>query len=410
MRWRPAAIDAAVALAAFAAGAAVLTGQDVVTADLREPDGLAYLLLAGYSGSAALRRWLPAGALALAVAAGVAYAALSYPEALTPVGLLPVYTAGAVLAPRRARPLLAAAIVLGWLGTTFSPGPTDPAVPAVILCAGLLGSYVGSRRAYTAELERKNRQLEQAQRELADRAVAQERLRIARELHDVVAHTMTVVAMHAGTGRMVAEDDPAAARQALATVETATRSALLEMRRLLDVLRSPAGEPSGRPAPAPGLADVGALVADLAGSGVRVDVTVEGRRDDVPAGVDLSAYRIVQEALTNVLKHAPGSGAAVTIAYEDGAVTVEVVDDGPVWREAATTDAAGTAAAQAAAGASGGGGRGTATAPVPAPSGGGHGLVGMRERVVLYGGRLEAGPRAGGGFRVWARLPHGAPG
>jgi signal transduction histidine kinase len=384
VRWRLAAIDVGIAALAFAASATVLLRHGTVAGELRQPDALAYVLLAGYSGSVALRRRLPEGALVLALVTGVAYAALTYPEALTLAGLLPVYTAAAVLPPVRSRVLLAASVVLGWLGTTFSPGPTDPAVPAVILCAWLLGTYVGSRRAYTAELERKNRLLEQAQLELADRAVAQERLRIARELHDVVAHTMTVVAMHAGTGRMVAEDDPAAARQALATVETVTRSALVEMRRLLDVLRSPTGDPSGRPAPTPGLADVDSLVTDLARSGVKVGVSVEGERGDVPAGVDLSAYRIVQEALTNVLKHAPGSGAAVSIRYEADAVTVEVVDDGPVGRGPGV-------------------GPGKVGAPPP-----GHGLVGMRERVALYDGRLEAGARPSGGFRVCARLPREA--
>ena len=157
--------------------------------------------------------------------------------ALTPVVLLSIYTAAAVLAPRRARLLLAFAVVLGIVGATASPGPTDAGVPALIVSAWLLGNYVGSRRAYTAELEDKNRLLEQARIELAERAVTEERLRIARELHDVVAHTMSVVAVHAGTGRMVADEDPAAAREALATIETTTRSALVEMRRMLGILR-----------------------------------------------------------------------------------------------------------------------------------------------------------------------------
>ena len=144
---------------------------------------------------------------------GSLFAAAHYPVALTPVALLSIYTAAATLAPKPARLLLAGAVVLGIIGTTASPGPTNTGVPASIASAWLLGNYVGSRRAYAAELEDKNRQLEQARLELADRAVAEERLRIARELHDVVSHTMSVVAVHAGTGRMVAQDDPAAARR-----------------------------------------------------------------------------------------------------------------------------------------------------------------------------------------------------
>ena len=163
---------------------------------------------------------------------------------------------------------------------------------------------------------------------MADRAVTEERLRIARELHDVVAHTMSVVAVHAGTGRMVADDDPAAARQALATIETTTRSALVEMRRMLGVLRGSDGEQPGTLAPAPGLGDLDALVADVVRSGVTVEVRVEGDRADVPAGVDLAAYRIVQEALTNVIKHAGRVRATVAVRYTDDAVTVEVDDEG----------------------------------------------------------------------------------
>ncbi len=274
--------------------------------------------------------------------------------------------------------MLAAAVVFGVVGATASPGPTDVGVPALIVSAWLLGNYVGSRRRYTAELEDKNRLLEQARIELADRAVTEERLRIARELHDVVAHTMGVVAVHAGTGRMVADEDPAAAREALATIETTTRSALTEMRRMLGVLRGSGGDEPGTLAPAPGLGDLDALVADVVRSGVTVEVRVDGDRTDVPAGVDLAAYRIVQEALTNVIKHAGRVRVSVAVHYRDDAVTVEVDNEG------------GAGQAQ----------------PVPVEPG--HGLAGMRERVAMYHGDLDAGPRPIGGFHVAARLPFGA--
>ena len=226
--------DAVVAVAAFGLSAAVLSSADPVADNLREPDVAAYTLAALYSALPLLRRWAPVVAVFGGLAAGVTYAAAQYPVALTPVVLLLIYTAAAMLPQRPARVLLAAAVVLGVVGATSSQGPTDVGMPALIVSAWLLGDYVGSRRRYTAELEDKNRLLEDARIELADRAVTEERLRISRELHDVVAHTMSVVAVHAGTGRMVAAEDPAAAREALATIETATRAALVEMRRMLE--------------------------------------------------------------------------------------------------------------------------------------------------------------------------------
>ena len=372
-------IDAVVAVAAFGLSAAALTAADPVAADVREPDVAAYVLVAVYSALPIVRRWTPVVAVFGGLAAGVAYAAAQYPLALTPVVLLSIYTAAAMLPPRRARLVLAAAVVFGVVGATASPGPTDVGVPALIVSAWLLGNYVGSRRRYTAELEDKNRLLEQARIELADQAVTEERLRIAREVHDVVAHTMSVVAVHAGTGRMVADEDPAAARQALATIETTTRSALVEMRRMLGVLRGSDGEEPGTLAPAPGLGDLDALVADVVRSGITVEVRVEGDRTDVPAGVDLAAYRIVQEALTNVIKHAGRVRVTVAVRYSDDAVTVEVDDDGPAGHEAQ-----------------------------PVPVAPGHGLAGMRERVAMYHGDLVVGPGPIGGYHVAARLPFGA--
>lgn len=376
MRWRLVLVDVVLAVAAFAISAALLADTGPVTSDLRDPDAVAYLLLAVYSAAPIARRHAPIVAVGAGLLSGVLYAAANYPVALSPIVLLSIYTAAAMLPQRRARLLLGGAVVLGTLGATFSPGPTDPGVPALIVSAWLLGNYVGARRAYTTELEHKNALLEQAQLELADRAVSEERLRIARELHDVVAHNMSVVALHAGTGRMVAQDNPMAARDALATIEASTRTALLEMRRLLGALRGSDGERRGALAPAPGLGDLDALVAEVVGSGVTVQVVVEGTRPDVPAGVDLSAYRIVQEALTNVIKHAGGARTTVGIRYTDEAVFVVVDDEGPARQ-----------------------------GPVPVPSPPAHGLVGMRERVAIYGGDFEAGFRSSGGFRIAARLP-----
>ena len=366
-------IDGVYAVLAFVFAAAILANSNPVDVEIRDPEPLAYGLAAVYCASVLLcRRW-PEPAVATGMLAGLAYAALRYPNALLPIPMLALYRAATMVPPRRSRLLLAGSVAVGWLTTTTAPGPTNLSVPALIVAAWAMGTYVGNRRAYTAELEAKNRQLEEAQRELAEQAVTEERLRIARELHDVVAHTMSVVAVHAGTGRMVADEDPAAARQALATIEASTRSALLEMRHLLGVLRGSTGDATGR-APAPGLDDLQALVADVANSGVTVEVRIEGERGDVPPGVDLSAYRIVQEALTNVIKHAGPVRATVVVRYDADGVSVEVDDDGPGPAAAATE---------------------------------GHGLAGMAERVALYDGQLDAGPRPGGGFRVAARLPFG---
>lgn len=376
------AVDAVVAAAAFALSATVLARADPVAADLREPDVAAYVLVGMYSASPTVRRWAPTVATLLGLAAGLAFAAAQYPIALTPVGLLSIYTAAGVLAPRPARLVLAVALAVGSIGALVGPGPTDVGVPALILSAWLLGNFVGRRREYTAALEDRNRQLEEARLELAERAVTDERLRIARELHDVVAHTMTVVALHAGTGRMVAEQDPVAAHQALADIETTTRSALSEMRRMLGLLRGPEEDEPGGLAPAPGLDDLDALVADVVRSGLTVEVRVTGERTQIPAGVDLAAYRIVQEALTNVIKHAGRVKATVAVHYAADALTVNVDDDGP---------------------------RRAGVAGEPVPPANGHGLVGMRERVAMYRGVLEVGPGPDGGFHVGARLPFGAP-
>ena len=368
-------VDGAVALAAFALSAALLAAAGA-DPEIRDPDALALALVAAHSASVVLRRPRPVAAVALSLASGLAYSAANYPPALVPVVLLTVYSAAARLPERPSRRLLVAAFLVSAVASTLGPGPTNTSLPLLVAGAWFLGNSVRTRRLYTETLEAKNRELERAQDELARQAVTEERLRIARELHDVVAHSMSVVAVHAGTGRMVAGDDPAAAERALATIEATTRSALGEMRRLLGVLRSPDGDEPAALGPAPGLADLARLVAEVARSGVDVELRVHGDRPDVPPGVDLSAYRVAQEALTNVLKHAGPARATVDVRYTGAGVIVEVVDDG----------------------------RGAA-APAPA---GGHGLIGMRERVAVHGGELDAGPGPAGGFRIVARFPLGA--
>ena len=158
--------------------------------------------------------------------------------------------------------------------------------------------------------------------------MTEERLRIARELHDVIAHSMSVIAVQSAVGNHVIDTQPAEARQALAAIEATSRSALTEMRRLLGVLRQE-GEPRGSLTPAPGLADLASLVTQVQDAGLKVWINVDGQRGPVPPGIDLSAYRIIQEALTNVIKHAAASSANVTISYRPDSVTVEITDQGP---------------------------------------------------------------------------------
>lgn len=218
------------------------------------------------------------------------------------------------------------------------------------------------------------------QKELrARQAVADERTRIARELHDVVSQALGVIVMQAGGAGTVPGLSEADAKAVLSTIEQTGRQAFAEMRRLVGVLRD--NDEAAALAPQPNVSEIPALLARLATAGLKVDLQIEGSQRDAPAGVELSAYRIVQEALTNTLKHAGAAHATVRLVWSEDHLEVEVCDDGP---------ATGI----------------TAPIPVPADSGG-KGLVGMRERVMLFGGELETGPSPHGGYRVAARLPLG---
>jgi signal transduction histidine kinase len=212
--------------------------------------------------------------------------------------------------------------------------------------------------------------LAERERDVAAReAVVEERARIARELHDAIAHNVSMMVVQAGAERRTFEEE-STTKEVLATVEQIGRSALTEMRRLVGMLRSDGDDPL---APQPGLRDLPLLVAQVRDAGLPVELTVEGEPRELPVGLELSAYRIVQEALTNALKHAGEASAAVRVRYVPDSLELEIVDDG-------------------------------AGATLPTASGG-HGLVGMRERVALYGGRFEAARGAAGGFTVRVALP-----
>ena len=343
----------------------------------------AYTLVLLYTLPLAARRRFPLTVLATSMASALAFAAIGLPPSfLGPAILVPVYTVAAYRDRRVSLAGLAAVgIALAAVQLTSARAETGTWVgnALVVAAAWLLGRFVGDRRVYALKLEARTAELEQAQEELARRAVAEERLRIARELHDVVAHSMSVIAVQSGVGALVADTQPEEARKALAAIETTSRAALDELRRLLGVLRQH-GEPQGSLAPVPGLADLDDLLAEVAKAGLSVRLRVEGTRPQVPPGVDLSAYRIVQEALTDVVKHAGPAQAQVVVRYGDQEITMEITDDG----------------------------RGAAALAGDSRAGSGHGLIGMRERVALFDGDLEVGPRPGGGFRVAARLPYGA--
>lgn len=272
---------------------------------------------------------------------------------------LPVLAAEAVLVPRHGAPLGIGPAVAGAINVLIA------------LVCFFIGRTVCARRAYTQALEERARTAEANQRSLAEQAVADERRRIARELHDVVAHHVSVMGVLATGARRVLPKDPGATDEALGTIEDTSRTTLREMRRLLDVLRTDA-EPADL-TPQPGLAGIEALVEQVREAGLPVTLTVDGVPSTLDPGVALTIFRIVQEALTNALKHAGEATAQVRLAFGVYWLIVEIFDTG----------------------------RG------PAPQSGhvGHGLVGMRERVALYGGTLRTGPRPGGGYRVYAKIP-----
>ena len=246
-----------------------------------------------------------------------------------------------------------------------------------VLATWVLGSWAGERRTYIGTVEDRALRAEREREARAERAVADERQRIARELHDVVTHHVSVIVIQAGAALRALERRPADAREALQAIDATARLALADMRRMLGILGTApvTTEPERGLEPMPGLDRLGPLIESVRAAGLPVELSIDGQRRALDPGIELSAYRIVQEALTNALKHAEGARASVQVRYEPKALEVRVADHG---------------------------GRGTT--PVGSLDTGGHGIIGMRERVALFGGTLEAGP-ADDGFRVVARLP-----
>ncbi|HET7048952.1 MAG TPA: sensor histidine kinase [Solirubrobacteraceae bacterium] len=324
----------------------------------------------------AVRRYRPLAVLAVTVGAETLLLLFSSQTTVPFGALVALYT----VASRCERPVSIRAAE--WvalpitIGVTADSGPhPEDIIPklALFAIAWVLGDNIRTRRAYLAELEARAARLEREREEQAERAVIDERTRIARELHDVIAHNVSVMVVQASAGEDVFDTDPARARESLSAVASTGRAALSELRRLLGVIRAEEDDGAGY-APQPGIEYLDELVGQIRETGLAVELSVLGELRALPEGVGLCAYRIVQEALTNTLKHADASQAQVSVRYVADALELEVVDDGRA-------------------------------APVVNGDTAGHGLIGMRERVALFGGELSVGPRAGRGFAVSARLP-----
>jgi signal transduction histidine kinase len=329
-----------------------------------------------------LRHRSPMHALSLIGPANMALVALGDrgPAQLTAAAV--VYTI-ATTTQRRSSLKVALVVVVGLVVAAMvaDGGPLSAGVlslPPLIVVGWLAGENTRARRAYAQGLVERAAERERERADRALRAVADERLRIARDLHDIVAHAMSVIAVRSGVARVVLDTQPHEAREALGIIETTSKRALAEMRLMVGVLRQ--SEDGPQLGPAPGLADLPDLVHQVAEAGVEVDLDIEGDIEGdtpaLPAGVDLSAYRIIQEALTNVVRHAGPTTAHVSVRRGHGRLEIEVVDEGARvdWE------------------------------PVLVAAGHGQGLVGMRERVGLFGGDLSAASD-GTGFRVFASLP-----
>lgn len=351
-----------------------------------EPSLQSYALLTVAFLPLILRRRFPLSVLVVTSMAAAAYEVLPNPPSMAFLApLVALYTVGTL---RDRRTLLVAAALAAsvqllvtlpaWGDSTYWPEVLR--IISMFGVAAALGDATRNRRAYVAEVEQRAVDAERTRDEEAARRVDEERLRIARELHDVTAHSLSIIAVQSGAAAAVLDSDPSEARRALEAIRRTSKDALDELRSMLGVLRSP--EDTGAPlAPAPGLARLSELLAPLAEAGVTAELTIDGDVADIPAVVDSSAYRIVQEALTNVVRHAGPCTVAVSVTRTDDDLVISVADTG-VGSSSASGSQAGT----------------------------GHGLTGMRERATALGGSFEAAPISDGGFAVTARLPVSARG
>jgi signal transduction histidine kinase len=388
---RPLAVDVGFAIVV---GVLTLLGQAFAerTGSQRPTDVFAVALTVGRAVALAFRRKRAMWSLAIVTVLTLAYWIADYVSGFEVFSLLSVYaaTAHGGTDRRRVWRYVGAAVVAMTIVAVIGvivPGEDLPAIAVlgiagVHVCAAIVGEIVFDRRLRLERLETRMRQAETERELMAREAVLAERARIARDLHDIIAHGVSVMVVQAGAAERLVVTQPTRAATALADIQTTGRQALGELRRLLGVLRSDAEATSLALAPQPRLADLDALVRQCSDVGYPTELVVDGTpppADLSSAGTEVVAYRVVQESLTNVVRHAgPGARASVRVTYSAGAVRIEVDDSG----------------------------LGSHVGEVEASTG--HGLLGMRERVELYGGRFRAGPRPGGGFRVAVTLPLGS--
>ena len=373
----PRLTDAAVAAVVTPA---ITIGTAVIGAHEHEPHTralgpLGYFLVVAAGSALVFRRDRPSATFAVVLGLGLAYQALGYPGGPAPLPIIvAVYTFAARGDRQRALGLgLTASVLVIGARAVFVPGglesPLLVAFPTGIVAALYAGQIVAARHARRREAARRAVEEERAREEETRRRIDAERLRIARELHDVVAHNISLINVQATMGVHLMHERPAEAEAALVAIKQVSKQALRELRRILDVLRQ--ADETEPTAPAPGVADLDLLVAGVGRAGLPTRLTRTGAHRDLPATVDVAAFRIVQESLTNALRHAAPAEARVTLTYQPDSLTIDVTDHG-----------------------------GTA----PGPTGTGHGIAGMRERAAAVGGTLDAGP-APGGFAVHATLP-----
>ena len=379
----PHAVDAILALAFTGAALWSVAGRIRSDDGYRSDDALGILLLLMQTLPIAVRNVFPLAALTVSVTGISLHIGLGYQGVPTGTfaALVILYSAASLTDTRQA--LLAALITAAGIAVYFTTDRGDPGLVAALTTSATyaaawgVGFYLRSRREYTSVVEERASLLERQREVRAREAVADERARIARELHDMVGHALNLIVIQAGGAQRVFQSKPELARDSLGSIESTARHALTDMERMLGILRATEAE-GGDLSPQPGLGDVERLAAEVTKAGLPVKVTIEGTPAALPSSIDLTAYRIIQEALTNALKHAGPAHAQVAVQHHADEIELDITDDGA----------------------------GRPDDGVPR-DGGGRGLIGMRERVALFGGDLQVGPRPEGGYRVHVRLPLG---
>ncbi|MEV0320706.1 sensor histidine kinase [Streptomyces sp. NPDC050658] len=388
LRRHPTGVDGFWALVLL--GVSGLSVVSMAEGDGRDPKIAAAVIVVGLSVVVALRRKATEKMLVLAAALGVAQLVLDVQTMPADFAMLVIiYTASADGPKWASRFALVGGLCAAPLSSMRWPEESISAFGNILFTAfqivpfalaWVLGDSIRTRRAYLAQLEERADRLEKERAAQSKVAVAAERARIARELHDVVAHNVSVMVVQADGAAYVLDTAPEQAKQALETISGTGRQALAEMRRLLGVLRTGEHQESGEYVPQPDVEQLDELIEQVRTAGLPVDFKVEGTPRPLPSGVELTAYRIVQEALTNTRKHGgANTGASVRLVYFDDGLGLLVEDDGKGAPHELYEDGG--------------------------ADGSGHGLIGMRERVGMVGGTLDAGPRPGGGFRISALLP-----